>query len=405
MSALFGTPSGADLLLMAASVPVAVASAYLAALALAARRRPTPAGSHGVRFDVVVPAHNEERGIATTVRNLMAVDYPAERFRVIVVADNCTDGTPDVARSAGAHVIVREDAERRGKGYALSLAYDASIAEGWARAVVVVDADTVVSPSLLAAFAARIEAGAQVLQAEYTVRNVGDSWRTRLMAIAFALYHTLRSLGRERLGFSCGLRGNGMCFTADVLRRVPHRAFSVVEDVEYGIDLGLAGVRVAYVPEAQVRGEMPASSEASRSQRERWEGGRWALVKSRAPELLRAALGKRDRLAFDLLADLLVPPLTTLVALSALGAALAGAAVSANVAGIVGAAGWAVALLGLTIYIVRGCVLAGVGTRVVVDLLYAPVYATWKLSLLLRPRPSGRGEWIRTRRANDHSSA
>jgi cellulose synthase/poly-beta-1,6-N-acetylglucosamine synthase-like glycosyltransferase len=393
-----------DLMLAAAAIPAATSGAYLARLSLAARHLTAPPAAQSVTFAVVVPAHNEENGIAATVRSLLALDYPGDRFTVVVVADNCSDRTADVAREAGATVIVRQDPANRGKGYALARAYETILAEGWAQAVVVVDADTVVSPNLLSAFAARVERGAECLQAEYAVRNTGDSWRTRLMAIAFALYHTTRSLGRERLGLSCGLRGNGMGFTADVLRRVPHRAFSVVEDVEYGIDLGLAGVRVWYVPEATVRGEMPATAEASRSQRQRWEKGRSQLVRQRSWQLARAAWSVRGRLALDLLADLLVPPLTSLVAMVVIGCALATAGLATRASGVVGAAGWVVATLGIGTYVVRGCALSGVGPRAALDLLYAPVYATWKLSLMLRPSASGRGEWIRTRRANDNAS-
>jgi len=56
----------------------------------------------------------------------------------------------------------------------------------------VVDADSEVSPNLLEAFAARIEAGAGAIQADYGVLNPDASWRTRLMAIAHGAFHTLR---------------------------------------------------------------------------------------------------------------------------------------------------------------------------------------------------------------------
>lgn len=67
---------------------------------------------------IPVPAHDEP-SIASTVENLLAVDHPKDLRRVIVVADNCTDDTAQRARSAGATVLERVDAERRGKGYAL----------------------------------------------------------------------------------------------------------------------------------------------------------------------------------------------------------------------------------------------------------------------------------------------
>ena len=89
----------------------------------------------------------------------------------------------------------------------------------------------------------------------------------------------MRSHARERLGVCCGLRGNGMCFSHALIREVPHDAFCVVEDVEYGIRIGKNGHRVFYAYEAEVLGEMVAGEKASRSQRRRWEGGRVALMK------------------------------------------------------------------------------------------------------------------------------
>ncbi|NUS97256.1 MAG: glycosyltransferase [Gemmatimonadaceae bacterium] len=369
-------------------------------LALVARRGAAPAPRADTRFDVIVPAHDEEAGIAETVRSLLAIAYPPERFRVIVVADNCTDATAERARSAGARVMERVDPVHRGKGYALAAAFDASASEGFADAVVVVDADTVVTPNLLGAFAARIARGAEAMQAEYGVRNATASWRTRLIVIAFALFHTTRSLARERLRLSCGLRGNGMCFTHALLRRVPHRAASIVEDIEFGVALGLAGVRVAYVDEAEVLGEMPAQASAARTQRERWEGGRAALARAHVPTLLRHGVERRDRVALDLAADLLVPPLTWL-ALASLGGTMVSLYVAHRGGSIAVPAAWIVSLVALAIYIARGVQLSGLGARAVLDLAWAPGYALWKLALLFTPRRRRTTEWVRTARGGD----
>ncbi len=45
------------------------------------------------KFLIVIPAHNEESGIATTVRSCLDANYPSLLFGVIVIADNCTDDT------------------------------------------------------------------------------------------------------------------------------------------------------------------------------------------------------------------------------------------------------------------------------------------------------------------------
>ena len=318
--------SAVDVTLVALSAPVLTCAAYTMLLTLASGRRESPPyAAPKTRFDVVIPAHDEEEGIAATVKSLLGADYPEAMRRVIVVADNCSDATAARAEAAGARVLVRTSAELRGKGYALAHAFERSLADGFADAVVVVDADTTVSPNLLRAFDARFAFGADAVQAEYGVRNPLASWRTRLMVIALALFHVLRSLGRERLGVSAGLRGNGMGFDVALLREVPHDAFSVVEDLEYGIRLGLAGHRVHYVQEARVLGEMVSSESASRSQRTRWEAGRFAIARTHAPRLVGQALRRRDPVLADLAMDVLVPPLTWLVLSILLGCVLSGA--------------------------------------------------------------------------------
>lgn len=391
---------GIEVLLTTAALPAAVASSYLAALACLARRRQPVAGMATHHFDVIVPAHNEVETIETTLESLRQLDYPSEKYRVLVIADNCTDATAERAAAAGACVLVRNDNLHRGKGYALVAAYDASARDGLADAVVVIDADTLVSPNLLRAFSARLAQGEVALQAEYGVRNPDASWRTRLMVLAFTLFHTVRSLARERLRLSSGLRGNGMCFRTTLLRRVPPAAFSIVEDVEYGIKLGLAGVRVAYVDEACVLGDMPTSGRDARSQRARWEGGRWLLMREHATALLRAVIARRDPMLLDLAADLFVPPLTTLAMLDALGCVTSIALYRQGLTGPVAPILWVVSLAGTAAYIARGMALAGGGWRLASALAAAPLYALWKLTLITWPGTS-RSAWIRTRRLHD----
>jgi cellulose synthase/poly-beta-1,6-N-acetylglucosamine synthase-like glycosyltransferase len=385
------------------AVPALAATGYLALLtALSWRKRPPKLAARRLRFDVVVPAHDEEAGIERTVRNLLALDWPRDLFRVLVVADNCSDRTAECARAAGATVLVRGDPRRRGKGYALSFAFEHVLADGFADAAVVVDADTIASPNLLCAFAARLEAGAQAMQAEYAVLNANASWRTRLMAIAFAMFHDVRSLGRERLGFSCGLRGNGMCFSVEALRRVPHSAFSIVEDLEYGIQLGEGGIRVHYAGEARVLGEMATGMAASRTQRQRWENGRMAIVLAHGPRLLHEGMLRRDRVLVDLGLDLLVPPLSWVAVYMLLGMAAVAMLVLGHAVGPLVVGVWVLPFCFLGAYVVRGVVASGSGVRGLLSLAWAPVFVAWKFTLLVvRPPRADRAEWVRTARSNE----
>lgn len=386
------------------ALPVLAGGLYLFFLSLLSvpPKPPTAPQPATLRFTFVVPSHNEALGIAATVKNLLAVAYPAELRRVLVVADNCSDETAANARAAGAEVLERQNQELRGKGYALAFAFEKLLAEGTTDAVVVVDADTIVSAHLLDAYAARLAAGAVAVQAHYGVQNPNASWRTRLMRIALAMFHQVRSIGRERLGVSAGLRGNGMCFRTSLLAEVPHDAFSLVEDLEYGIRLGRKGHRVAYAWEADVLGEMVSGEQASRSQRARWEHGRAQMVKQFGWPLLREGLAKRSLLLFDLAMDVLVPPLSRLVMAGVAGAVASTVLVVLTGEGALAASLFSASLGCVGVYVFAGWLHSGTGLRGLFDLAFAPVYVAWKVTLMVRQRGARKpAEWVRTTREGE----
>ncbi len=387
-------------------LPVLFVCGYLGVLALLSRplrppAAPTPAT---FRFDIMVPAHNESVGISATVQSLLSIDYPAELRRVVVIADNCSDDTAAKARAAGATVLERVNAEKRGKGYALAHAFEWSLSDGFADACCVVDADTLVSKNLLSAYAARLAAGATAMQAHYGVSNPNASWRTRLMRIALAMFHQVRSTARERLGVSCGLRGNGMCFSSKLLEAVPHDAFSIVEDLEYGIRIGKQGHRVVWVGEADVLGEMVSGEAASRSQRSRWEHGRAEMAKLHGWPLLRESLSRRSGMLFDLAMDVLVPPLSR-IALATVGGLLASWALAfflPSTAVLAPLSLFTICAACLGLYVTAGWLHSGTGVRGLLDLAMAPAYVAWKVALAVRGKATGKPQtWVRTTREGE----
>jgi len=388
-------------LLLVLALPMTCTSIYLLVLTCASRRTIEIGEPGDLFFDVVVPAHNETAGIANTISSLRKLEWATDRFRVVVVADNCTDDTALIASEAGAVVLERNDEANRGKGYALAHAFHWSRTQGLADAVVVVDADTEVSVNMLEAFAIRLNQGECAVQCHYGVLNAGASWRTRLMAIALGSIHKLRSRARERLDLSCGIRGNGWCVTHALLDKLPYRAFSLTEDVEFGVNLGLAGRRVAYCDTAHVNGEMVTTAAAARSQRQRWEGGRFELIRSKVPILLKAAFSDRNAICLDLAIDLLVLPLSYIV----LGIAIVCLGASALLVLKPSSSSPAILLcIGLmdasciAAYVFRGWILSGVGPEGFWDLVRVPGFVAWKLVTLVSS-PKSR-DWIRTKREN-----
>lgn len=385
-----------EVFLAALALPATFSCAYLALLTLLSSRLASPGrSSRQLCFDVIVPAHNEEAGITRTVSSLKAMDWPAGNFRILVVADNCSDATASVARRAGAQVLERQDTNLRGKGYALAYAFASSIKDGFASAVVVVDADAEVSANLLESFAVRIEQGAKAVQAQYGILNPWTSWRTQLITIAKGAFHVVRSRAREHLGLSCGIRGNGWCVTHELLREVPYRYYSLTEDVEYGIALGLAGCRVEYAGEAQSNADMASNEKNARTQRQRWEKGRFQLVRASTLPLLLAAVRRRSLVCLDLAFDLIVPPLSYVAANIVLLGLAAGTLRIFDPTATV----WVWWALGCTailvLHVLRGWQLSGMGVRGLLALAHVPGFILWRIWLLLGRKT---GEWVRTER-------
>jgi cellulose synthase/poly-beta-1,6-N-acetylglucosamine synthase-like glycosyltransferase len=313
----------------AVSVVLASCSVYLLALLAAGRRRrPRPVvtdGSELPRFVVLIPAHDEEQGLAAAVRALRDGRYPPDRRRIVVIADNCSDATAHVAREHGAEAWERFDAVHRGKGQALAWALERLEAGGTRfDAVAVVDADCLADPAFLSAAGARLAAGADAVQARYVVANPGESAVAALRSAAFILMSGVRFAGKDGLGLSCGLSGTGMAFRRELLQALPWTATSVREDAEYHLQLVSAGRRVAFAPETSVTSAMPATVEASRSQHARWESGNVELARRWVAPLLRDGLRRRDADAIHAALEILVPPQSLLAAgqAAALGAAL-----------------------------------------------------------------------------------
>ena len=377
--------------------------------ALLPHRRARVAKAAPLALAVIVPAHNEALVLAATLDSLLAQSFPEECRELIVVADNCTDETAEIARLRGITVLERISAEERGKGYALNfaMAYLHALPER-PDGVVIVDADTYAAPDFLTRIGqgldrSRDTCGFGAVQGRYGVLNGGDSWRAALMAGAFDLVNHIKPQGRERLGLSAGLKGNGMAFTWPLASALPWPGGSLTEDLDYGLDLARRfGVRVAYVPEARVRAQMPATAEQAASQRDRWERGRAGLTRERGLRLLWEGVRGRNLLLLDMAIDLLTPPLAEMGALLCAWVILVG---GGGVLGWLPHAGhWARALgvtgAGMLVYILGGLRAAGAGRAAYAALARAPFYAVWKISLRLAGlrRGAARADWVRTSR-------
>jgi cellulose synthase/poly-beta-1,6-N-acetylglucosamine synthase-like glycosyltransferase len=269
--------------------PALLACLYYVVLALhgVAIRRPRsphPFGS-ARRFAVVIPAHNEEATIAGVLRSCAELDYPADRLRVHVVADNCTDGRAAIVRAHGFDCLERRDAERRGKGWALEWALERILPEG-PDAVVVLDADCTLDRHALREFDRQLLAGHRVLQACNVASNPDATVTSYVACVANYVENHLYYAPKSQLGLAVLLRGTGMVFAREVLERHPWNARSVVEDAEYSVRLYRAGLGVQFVSGACVRSHFAARPQQLAVQRKRWVGGGASFGRAHALHLI-----------------------------------------------------------------------------------------------------------------------
>jgi cellulose synthase/poly-beta-1,6-N-acetylglucosamine synthase-like glycosyltransferase len=343
----------------------------------------------GFRLAAVVPAHNEEALVGACVASILSSAQAGPSCEIVVVADNCTDGTATRASAAGARVLVREDFQRRGKGYALRFAFDQLLEEGF-DGFLIVDADSLVSRNLVQEIASSLIAGADAVQARYRVACPSDSLRKRLMDVALLAFNVLRPRGRDNWGISAGISGNGFALSGRTLRDVPYSAESIVEDLEYHLLLVNAGKRVRFADRATVYGVMPDDADAQSSQRARWEGGRLRVTRDWVPKL--AAQIRRGRFsAVEPLFELLTLPLAYLATVSLLLCALP--------YGFFRWYGAAVLALLLT-HVVSAIALGDEFWKDLMSLLAAPFYVAWKVTTLpaVFRSSSRKTEWLRTQR-------
>jgi cellulose synthase/poly-beta-1,6-N-acetylglucosamine synthase-like glycosyltransferase len=275
------------------------------------KRVSTEYDRQNAKLAVLIPAHNEEVVIGSTLQQLL----PAikQQDRLVVIADNCSDRTATIAREAGATVIERDNPNLRGKGYALD--YGLRFLESDPPEVVVlVDADCKVTSGAIEHLTKQAIATRRPVQALYLMKKPSNPSSKDLVSVfAFKVKNLVRPLGLTRLSIPILLTGTGMAFPWSVISSVNLATGNIVEDMKLGLDLSIAGHKPLFCPDAKVSGELPQQTAAAKSQRTRWEHGHLQTLLTYAPILLKAGVTQKR---FDLLGsalDLCIPPLSLLV--------------------------------------------------------------------------------------------
>lgn len=342
---------------------------------------------------VLLPAHNEEAVIGKTIAGILRQLTPQDQL--LVIADNCSDRTAQVARNFGATVIERNNLEQRGKGFALDYGLH-FIADNPPEVVVILDADCDIEANYITAVAQSAYSSQRPVQPINLLRSSDQSdLKSTISEFAFMVKNLVRPQGLAQLNMPC-LVTMGTAFPWSVINQVPLSQDNLVEDMQFGIDLAIAGNPPLFCAAAKVTGVLPRQNRAATTQRTRWEQGHILTLFTQAPRLFKEA-GKQKR--FDLLflaLDLSIPPLSFLVAIwfamttIAVGLGFLGNWTAAIAAGIEGG----LLLLAIALAWLK------FGRKVIPlkSLLSIPGYILWKLPIYSQLLVEPEQQWIRTER-------
>jgi biofilm PGA synthesis N-glycosyltransferase PgaC len=233
-----------------------------------------------LRVVALVPAHNEETEIATTLQSLFAQSRPVDR--VIVVADNCTDRTVEIAASMGAEVLATT-ANRDRKAGALN--------QAWTRlrddlhesdVLLSMDADTQLSRDFVANALVHLEREPDLaaICASFSGRRAGQSFPGRLLSLLQAMeYERYRRQIARRQGRTQVLSGGATIFRVRELAALQdERGFlydtsSIVEDFELTLALRARGSKYLAPKNCAASTELMPTLTKLWHQRVRWNRG------------------------------------------------------------------------------------------------------------------------------------
>jgi cellulose synthase/poly-beta-1,6-N-acetylglucosamine synthase-like glycosyltransferase len=391
-----------EILLFFAAVAVLLPAGILfTEILLALWPTPAVAASSGerTRIAVLMPAHDESPIIASSVRSVLP--QLSKIDRLVVVADNCTDDTAEIAIREGAEVIERTNAKDRGKGFALDFGVR-HLESDAPDIVLIVDADCHVADGSIDTLARYCERTHRPIQANYLMHaHEGAAPNMRLAEFAWLVKNHVRPLGLRRLGLPCQLMGTGMAFPWQIIRDASLATGHIVEDLKLGLDLARDGAAPLFCPDTLVSSNFPVSTKGVQMQRTRWEHGHLSVILSEAPSLVLGSLKSRslDQLALAL--DLCVPPLAFLML--ATGAIWILSVAMYFFSGMLApfAAATLAALL-ISASVILAWATHGRQTISFSDLTLGFLYPLRKISVYIGFLFSRQVEWVRSKRNGDH---
>ena len=233
------------------------------------------------RVAVLVPAWNEAPVLRFSVDRMMALDYPADRLRLVVVDDASTDDTPALLAEKmqaypGRVLHLRRAKGGEGKAHTLNHGLRQIMADDWAQAVLITDADVVFEPTSIRRMTRHLgdpEVGA--VTAFIKEASEPPNWMNRYIGYEYAAAQAVGRRAQNVAGAQACLAGGAQLHTRESLEQLGGLmdTTTLAEDTVTTILTQLGGRQVIFDGNAHCLAEEPAGVVGLWKQRQRWSRG------------------------------------------------------------------------------------------------------------------------------------
>ncbi|WP_150269991.1 glycosyltransferase family 2 protein [Paenibacillus tepidiphilus] len=254
---------------------------------------------------IMVPAHNEGKVIGRTVESLLALDYPHDRYEIIVINDNSADNSAGLLEAIQQKypernlLVINTDAVTGGKGKsnALNIGFTRSKGE----LIAIYDADNTPERPALRILVAEITADPRLgaVIGKFRTRNRDASLMTRFINIETLSFQWMAQAGRWKLFKLCTIPGTNYIMRRSIVEEVGGwDVKALAEDTEISFRIYRMGYRIKFQPKAVTWEQEPQTVKVWFRQRTRWAKGNVYVIVKNLPLLLDR---KAAKIRFDIL--------------------------------------------------------------------------------------------------------
>lgn len=261
------------------------------------------------KYAVLISARNESPVIANLIESIKSQKYPQDLIEIFVVADNCTDNTADIARSAGVNVYERFNHVQVGKGYALNYLFK-NIDEDYGidsfDGYFVFDADNILEKDFIAQMNNVFDNGYRIVTSYRNSKNYGTNWISAGYGLWFLREAKFINNARMILGTSCAVSGTGFLVHKDIIKKnCGWKHYLLTEDIQFSTDNIIQGEKIGYCGNAILYDEQPVTFRDSWNQRLRWSRGFYQVFFKYGKNLTSGIVRKRSFSCYDMFITLM----------------------------------------------------------------------------------------------------